>query len=377
MGLFFLAQSQAGDERISKDQIARALGPVLFQTQALPTILKLEDQKPLTMRSTIDWDLQKAMEKHFALYKPDYGAFVALDPATGRILALMSYGKEPLIASHLALRATFPSASVFKIVTATAVLDNKELSSNSLITYNGRGHTLYRRQILENAITRFTRTITLREAFGKSINTVFGKLGAFHVGKERMRQFAERFGFNTKITTDLPMQQGRAVLPDDAFGLAESASGFTRENTMSPLQGALIAASVVQDGMMMEPYVVESLTDAQGAVMYRAEPTTIHMVMEPPTAKEVRLLMQETVRRGTSRHAFRGFFGRFPLVDAGGKTGSLMGTDPSGKYDWFVGYAESGSKKIAVAVLTIHGKFWRVKSSYLARLAFESYYKKK
>jgi beta-lactamase class D len=59
----------------------------------------------------------------------------------------------------------------------------------------------------------------------------------------------------------------------------------------------------------------------------------------------------------------------------GGKTGSLTGLDPEGKYDWFVGFASHGDQRIAVAALTIHRKLWRVKSSYLARKAIENYFK--
>jgi cell division protein FtsI/penicillin-binding protein 2 len=98
--------------------------------------------------------------------------------------------------------------------------------------------------------------------------------------------------------------------------------------------------------------------------------------MDPATASEIRSLMKETVLHGTSRGSFRGFFRKdFMDFDVGGKTGSLTGFDPKGKYDWFVGYAHSSGRKIAVAALTIHEKQWRVKSSYLARRAIESYFK--
>ena len=98
--------------------------------------------------------------------------------------------------------------------------------------------------------------------------------------------------------------------------------------------------------------------------------------MDANTAHEIRTLMKETVLHGTSRHSFKGFFKDNPLlVNVGGKTGSLTGYDPRGKYDWFVGYAELGTSQLALAALTIHEKQWRVKSSYLARRAIESYFK--
>ena len=85
--------------------------------------------------------------------------------------------------------------------------------------------------------------------------------------------------------------------------------------------------------------------------------------------------MQETVKRGSARNAFRKFY-RGPLVDieVGGKTGSLTGWSPEGRHDWFVGYASLHDRKIAFAALTINKKYWTVKSSFVARKAIEAYF---
>ena len=85
--------------------------------------------------------------------------------------------------------------------------------------------------------------------------------------------------------------------------------------------------------------------------------------------------MRETITDGTSKRSFRGFF-RGPLwdVDVGGKTGSLTGQKPKGKYDWFVGYAKRGNKKLAFASLTINKDHWKIKSSQVARFAIENYF---
>ena len=344
---------------------------------------------------TLNNKLQKMMEGLFHLYHPDYGAFVALEPKTGKILAIVSYSHGHHLAGNLssnvptlsaasgagmagslALRASYPSASVFKVVTAAAAIESHKVSAETILPYNGRNHTLYRNQILKSPITRWTRFITFKEAFARSINTVFGRIGAYTIGPQELREYADRFGFNRKINTDLPMQEGRAWIPTDPWGLAESASGFTRDNTMSPLQGALIASSVVNDGIMMDPYIVQSIYRDDDTLLYDAEPQVGKVTMDTSTAREIRTLMKETVLRGTSRGSFRGFFRKeLAFVEAGGKTGSLTGTEPPGKYDWFIGYGDFESTQIAVAVLTIHEKQWRVKSSYLARVAIESYFK--
>jgi penicillin-binding protein A len=287
-----------------------------------------------------------------------------------------AYDKDDL-EENLALKATFPSASVFKVVTAAAAIEKKQFSASTVIPFDGRNHTLYRNNVLKTKYTRWTRYITLREAFARSVNTVFAKIGAFSVGADVLSDYAGRFGFNRKISADVPFDMGSAPITDEPWALAESASGFTRDNTMSPLHGALIAATVVNEGRMMEPYIVESVHTTEGTPIYAADPSLAAVSVDPRTAMEVRSLMRETITHGTSHGSFRGFFKRagFRDLDVGGKTGSLTGFKPRGKYDWFVGFAESGNQRIAVAALTVHKKLWRVKSSYLARRAFERFFK--
>ncbi len=321
---------------------------------------------------SFDSKLQEAMESLMKSYRPDYGAFVAMDARTGRILSMVSYSARPE-QGNLALRATFPAASVFKVVTAAAAIEKQNMSPNSMIAFNGANHTLYRGNVLHDRINRWTRNISLKTAFAQSINTVFGKLGAFTVGPQQLKTYADRFGFNRRIASDVPVEEGKAPIPNDPWHLAETASGFTRENTMSPLQGALIAATIANNGVMMEPYLVRSVYSREGRELYRAQPKMQAQVVSAETAEEIRALMRETIVRGTSRGAFRGFFKReYAGLQVGGKTGSLTGVAPRGRHDWFVGYADDGFRRIAVAALTVHEKLWRVKSSYLARKAFET-----
>ncbi|MBY0471238.1 penicillin-binding protein [bacterium] len=341
--------------------------------------INLGGKKPIHVKLdyTFDTDLQHDMESLLKSYGPDYGSVVVLDAATGQILSMANYQKPPRkTGGNLALQSTFPSASVFKVVTAAAAIAERNVSANTLIPVNGRYHTLYKSNVLRDKINRWTRYLTLKDAFAQSVNSAFGKLGVFTVGPTELRKYAERFGFNRSIASDLPMEMGRADISDDAWSLAETASGFTRETTMSPLQGALIAAAVVNEGKMMEPYVVQSATADDGKYLYHARSRVSSVTVDPQTANEIRALMRQTVTRGTSRTSFRGFTrGALSMVDVGGKTGSLTGTEPRGKYDWFIGFAELGNRRVAVAALTIHEKYWVVKSSYLGRRAIESYFK--
>jgi peptidoglycan glycosyltransferase len=334
---------------------------------------------------TLNMESQKYIGDLIKQYKPDLASFVALDAQTGRILSLVSYHRdaEDEVYGNLSFRAIFPAASIFKVVTATAAIDLEKLSPESLIAFNGGSHTLYRRNVTETKYNRWTRSMSLREAFGKSVNTVFGKVGAYHVGPESLFEYAERFKFNKQINSELPIEIGPALRPvtDNAFEIAEAASGFNKENQMSPIQGALIASAVANDGVMMLPYLIEQLTEAQtGKLLYQHQAASSSVTMKPETAEQLRDLMTETVEAGTSKKSFRQVFGRKPRsgeIEYGGKTGSLTGNKPKGKVDWFVGYARGSDEKIAISVMTLHKKYWTVKSSYLGAAFFEHYFKQK
>ena len=319
---------------------------------------------------------QAMMQKLMGQYKPDYGAFVAMDAKTGRILSMVSYSNAKRDPENLTLRATFPSASIFKVVTASAAIDLNKANSGTVVPFNGAFHTLYKRNVESTKETRWTTHITMKEAFARSVNTFFSKLGLFYVGPRNLELYAERYFFNHEIRADVPVQIGHAKIDeDDPWGVASAASGYTRDNTMSPLQGALIAAAVANDGIMMEPFLVDSLHDEAGDMLYRGEPHQASVVVEPQAAEDLRELFQQTVRSGTSRKSFRKTVRRasFDDVEFGGKTGSLMGIDPIGKCDWFVGYARYRDQRIAVAALTVNEKKWKVKSSMLANLFFQRY----
>lgn len=328
-------------------------------------------------RYTVDPVLQNKMVKLFKTYRPDYGAFIAIDAKSGAILSLVSHSENREF-GNVNLQASFPAASVFKIVTAAAAFERAQMTPESVVSFNGANHTLYKRNVTGSNTNRWTRNMTLREAFAKSVNTVFGKVGAFAIKPDDLEEYAHRYLFNLKIPADIPVEPGKFSLEKkDSFSIAEVASGYNRIALMSPLQGALIAASVINGGVIMEPYVVQSVTNAVKGPIYYAEPRVLASVVSPECANSLKELMYETVKSGTSRKSFRPYLrkNRHEEIEIGGKTGSLTGLSPKGKYDWFVGYVGDGEQKIALAALTINEETWKVKSSVVARTFMESYFR--
>lgn len=368
--------------KISKAMLANTVGDLIAKQRHFPSDveLQLDNDEPFhaKIQYTVDSDLQAEMARLFDQYKPDYAAFVAINANTGRVITLNDFTKRAKDdIGHLVLQARFPAASIFKMVTATAAIDQRLLSAESVIPFNGASSTLYRRNVRETKVNRWTRFMPLKDAFAHSVNTVFGKIGVFFLGKESLLDYAGRFGFNRSIASDVPVQMSHTTINDeDPWAIVEAASGFTLKNTLSPLQAAMIASTVVNNGSMMEPYVVQTVQNEAGEILYEPVPKIYATAMDPLTASELRTLMEETVRTGTGRKAFRQFLKskQYGGIEVGGKSGTLTGKDPFGKCDWFVGYATYAGENIAFAALTVHKEYWTVKSAYLARRFIEMYF---
>jgi peptidoglycan glycosyltransferase len=357
-----------GDQHITSNHVKLDSFPVF------------KDGKSFNLHFTIDRDLQAKIEETYQRYDPSYAAFVAMDPETGKILAMVDYSSEEQ-KGNLALHASFPAASVFKMVTSTAALNDGKLQPNAIFPVNGRFGTLYKRNLSE-VVNRWTRFITIEEAFAKSVNTVFGRIAMTRVGPDALQKYANAFGFNQKIDFDMPIEMGQAMIPtNDDFALAESGSGYTVHQTLNPVQGAMLAAAVINGGHIPAPYIVDEVDNQAGEKVYEAEVNeNLFHPMDKETAKSLSMIMENTVTRGTAHREFKDY-NHNPILSKlfiGGKTGSLTGFNPGGRYDWFVGFAQSSAdpkKKIAFASMVINRKFWKVKSYHIAREAILQHFK--
>src|SRR5690606_8881907 len=149
-----------------------------------------------------------------------------------------------------------------------------------------------------------------------------------------------------------------------------TAAGFWHMH-LSPLHGALIAATVANRGQMPRATLVDEVLDPRGHRSYRAEPSTFRNVIPAATAQAATRMILTTVASGTARRHFFDDRGNafLPGIEVAGKTGSLTGTDPYRDYSWFVGFAPAGAPEIAVAALVVNEPRWRIKGAYAAREA--------
>jgi cell division protein FtsI/penicillin-binding protein 2 len=337
------------------------------------------DGHTLQVKTSLHIPLQQYLMKQLDKSTSRNIGIVIMDPSTGRIHALAGFDKTGMNGNPC-FDSRFPAASIFKIVTAVAGIEKCGFRTGSGFTFNGGKYTLYKSQ-LNDRKNRYSTKISFKNSFAQSVNPVFGKIGANYLGKESLEEYGEGFGFNRAIDFEVPLEPSHLNVMDQAYQLAEVASGFNRDTVMSPLHGALLSAAIVNDGSLVEPTMVDRITDDSGNILYRSEPKIIGYAATPSASKAVGDMMIETVRSGTSKRAFRGA-GRDSILsqlDIGGKTGSIGSRKIANvRYDWFVGFAKEkkGGEKIVVSALVAHEKYIGKKAVYYARMAITEYFRK-
>jgi peptidoglycan glycosyltransferase len=190
---------------------------------------------------------------------------------------------------------------------------------------------------------------TLFEVLRASCNSAFAQMGV-DTGAEAMIATAEAFGFNEEIPIDLT-DPTRSVFPTDFErnepALAQSAIG-QNDVAATPLQMALVAAAVANEGEVMRPHVLREVRDTDGNVVDRYDEEVWRRAMDPGTAETLRQAMLGVVEGGTATRL------QVPGFEVGGKTGTAqLGVDPPRSHAWIIGFAgpEGEAPTVAVAVL--------------------------
>ena len=342
---------------------------------AEPVIIRADGRRYF-IQTAIYPKLQKYILKTLKRSRTLQSAVVVMDPHDGRLLSIVNHDANGQ-AANLCLQADFPAASLFKIVTAAAALEGAGLSLNQRLYYRGSKHTLYKSQ-LKTKKDRWTTETKLRKAFATSNNAVFGKIGIYHLGQGRLMRYSDKFFFNRPIASDLPLAVSRVQVPADDFGLAEIASGFNKDTLISPLHAALLAAIAVNQGNMPRPTLVESIRDESNKVIYQAPRLVRSSTVNPETARDLKVLMQDAVKYGTGRSAFRKLRRkkRFKDFELGAKTGTINDRRDRYKYDWVTAFAlaPDGAGSICVSVLAVHGKILGTRSTELTRAIVDYYF---
>jgi cell division protein FtsI/penicillin-binding protein 2 len=324
--------------------------------------------------TTLNSAAQKAAYQ--GLLRQGKGAVAAIDPQTGAILALASTPSydpstfagnstttdskawtkiqkkndpdEPML--NRALRETYPPGSTFKVVTAAAALENGKYTSADQKTKTPLPYTLPDTTTeLKNEGNIPCENATMRVALRVSCNTVFGKIGA-DLGREKMVEQAEKFGFNEEQFT--PVRASASTFPTKMDRPQTALSSIGQfETAATPLQMAMVASAVANNGTLMKPYMVDKLQAPNLDVIEQTEPQKMSEPLSEENAQILQSMMETVVKDGTGQKAQINENG----ITVGGKTGTAQhGVDNSeNPYAWFISYAKQsdGSSPVAVAVV--------------------------
>jgi peptidoglycan glycosyltransferase len=312
----------------------------------------------------------------------EQGAVVALDPRTGAVQAMVSlptFDPNPL-ASHdtvaaqqayeeldqdpaqpllnRAVAERYPPGSTFKVIDSAAALQ-RGFTPDSDLAGGAEYLPPTAGQPIRNAPgVVCPNQLTLAQALAVSCNTAFSRLAAEELGADALRQTAAEFGFTDDGLTVGRLDGGGIPVAESVTGemlredgqedpptVAQSAIGQASVQ-MTPMQGAMVAAAVANNGVQMRPYLIEQLQDADLRPVYRADPEELRRPIPPEVATPLRDMMVGVVTGGTGGNA------AISGVVVGGKTGTAETGQDTADHGWFIGFAiVDGQPVSAVAVL--------------------------
>jgi peptidoglycan glycosyltransferase len=371
------SRSRAGLERSQNDYLTGANGTLSSVAQRELDKLKGVTVKGNDLLLSLNVRTQETAVRELA---GKCGAAVAIEPQTGRILALASsptYNPNAVEKSFSAItrirtaacsfaaplldRATqglYPPGSTFKVVTAAAALDSGAFKPDS--TFVDPGYCEEYGKRVSNAgnpeSPETFGTVTLAQGLQHSINSVFCNIGK-KIGAGTILEYAKRFGFYASPDIELPAEaQSPSGLytpkshklynpKHPEFQVDPGRLAFGQERLLvTPLQMAMVAATVANGGVLMQPHLIDKVRAPNGSILRRVRPHKVRRAISAETAQQLTQMMESVVTGGTATNL------QISGVRLAGKTGTAE-TNVTGKYDsWFIAFAPAEAPKVAVAV---------------------------
>jgi penicillin-binding protein A len=363
---------------LTQNEILSGSDPRLFVNRVIDLVTSQEPQGGSALL-TIDRAAQRAAYQGLLdLPGTAEGAVVALEPSTGRVLAMASspsynpnrlathdFGKSGKAWKELnsaprdpmfnrAIQGRFPPGSTFKLVTASAALETGNYTPDSAVTGTA---------VLDLPLTTTNMvnesggscggdTITLRTALAVSCNTAFADLG-MTIGAKRIEEQAQKYGWGQDVFDDLPGDV-ESVFPrnPDEPQTAFSAIGQF-DVAATPLQMAMVVSGIANDGVVMKPHLVSQLRSPDLETLEEVEPEELSQAVSPDTAEQMQSMMVSVTDEGT------GSTGAIPGIAVGSKTGTAQSAAARNPYAWYVSFAPANNPKVAVAAFIEDGNVSR------------------
>ncbi|MFD6894253.1 peptidoglycan D,D-transpeptidase FtsI family protein [Rhodococcus sp. NPDC060086] len=371
-GFYSMQYGSTGLER-SEDELLNGSDNLLFGRR-LFDLVSGRNPRGGNVVSTIDPVMQQVAYDELTS-KGYTGSVVAIEPATGRILTMVSTPSydpnrlsghdgaatsaawdelnadpdKPML--NRAISQTYPPGSTFKVVTTAAALDagvtpDDQFTAAPNITLPDTTTTL---ENYGGAACGGAPTVTLREAFARSCNTAFVEMG-IDTGREALIDQAEALGVGETLDIPLPVAESTVGPIPDGAALGQSTIG-QRDVALTPLENAIIAATVANGGVRMKPYLVERLEGPDLALLEETKPESLGQAIDPSVAATLTDLM-------IGSEEWSGGQGAIPGVQIASKTGTAEhGSDPRNTppHTLYIGFAPAQQPTVAVAVIVENG----------------------
>ncbi len=373
--------SKAGIELVGNFYLSDSNANVL---ERFVNTLKEEKNEGDTIVSTLNYDLQKTA--YDALGSAD-GAVVVMEPDTGKILAMVSKpdfdpnhidavwkeaNDESNDSSMLLNRATqglYPPGSTFKVLTTLSYIRQNPIRykkysydcTSEEEIFHGVSVHCYNRKIHGEQ--------SLSDALANSCNQAYADIG-LNLDVDDWKETLESFLFNKSLPyTDasatsrfyLDGKSDKGYIPQTAFGQGDT--------LISPLHNALIVSTIANGGLMMKPYMIDSIENYEGTRIRKFSPSSYDTLM---SAKEVEILtdyMKQVVEEGTAADYFSG-----ASYSVAGKTGTAEYANGEHDYSWFVGFSNVDNPEVVVSILVEESDVNGVRATAVARKILDSYY---
>ncbi|MHC8423845.1 peptidoglycan D,D-transpeptidase FtsI family protein [Streptomyces sp. NB004] len=343
--------------------------------QRFADVVSGEGRRAGSVVTTIDPKAQKAAWDGLTDLKGARGAVVALDPQTGKVLALVSapsYDPSKFAGStfkesdrfvaldkqknkplaNRALRETYPPGSTFKILTAAAALEHGIVSDVDARTDAASPYQLPQasNKIGSEAGDAVCNKASIKTAMQYSCNNVFLD-AASKVGQDKMRETAQKFGFNENVYSEEfgDLLAAKSLYPEDLDAPGTALTGMGQGSlTSTPMQMAMVTAGLANDGKVMQPYIVDEVKGPDLGTLEKTEPKVMSEAVSAETAQKVQEMMEFTAKEGSARRA------QIDGITVGGKTGTAqrgVNVNDEVPYGWFVSYGKKqDGSSVAVAV---------------------------
>lgn len=339
------------------------------------------DKKGDDVHTTLDYALQQTAYNALGSSR---GSVVVLKVDTGEILAMVS--KPSFDPNHLSrdweslnsnkqrpllnrsVSGLYPPGSTFKVITGISALENIEGIGEE--TFNDEGKLVIGEDYtLSNDKGKALGKINFEQAMIKSSNVFFGDLG-MRLGNNLFKT-AEAFGFNRNVPADgIIVDNSRfpQYKASEKGNLAQTGIGQA-EILATPVQMALVAQTIANDGIMLKPTLVGKVVDFSGKTVKESSPSVLAQVTSQEYAAEIRKFMREVVSKGTGTNA------RISGVQVCGKTGTAQHIESKTPHSWFIGFAPYEKPEIAIAVIVEEGGYGGTAAAKISSQVMRKYFK--